>query len=519
MRLQRNGSPGLLRYNPPMKRPAGRGIKIFKVRFCSLGNFGMKQALLFGFVRIIAVLFLCAAETVSAQDRPNIIWMIADDIGYDLKSYRNPLAKTPAIDSLARKGVRFWRFYTPSSVCSPSRVGFSTGQNPAELGVYTTLHPNMGTNAEYNGVGGIADGVPTVFEILSSHGYLTGHAGKWHRGSIQGFGPADKGVSKSFSFAAVGSIPAKLKTLFAEGPQPYYSQVDDRITDWSIEFIEQATQPFFLEISFHTPHTPLHPPQKYLDEFSNLGGDQAASHVGMVPRPVTPAQVYYASIKQMDDNVGRILETLKAKGLENNTIIMFFGDNGPGTQRSPQSSFNAFGSTGPFRGNKATVYEGGLRVPFIASGPGFAKNAEIYGAISGTDLVPSLLSIIGINIDTEFYGEDMSAMFFGNDIRRSKPIHWITIQSRPQTESVANRSPVLAMYDPESGIKCLMQPSRSRLEAYRTELSADPAELVNLELTSPELAHSCFDSLEDWFERLPPPKKFRKDAGKLYVFH
>jgi len=465
---------------------------------------------------LIAVIF--SSDRADAQDRPNIIWMIADDIGFDTKSYQNSIAITPALDKLAREGIQFWRFYTPSAICSPSRVGFITGQHPAELGVYTTLHPDSVVNNDYNGVGGVPEGVPTIFEILASNGYYTGHAGKWHRGSIQGFGPEDKGVMESYSFAGVRPMPEDLRTLFREGPTPYYGQVDAMLVDWSIDFIERAPGPFFLEISFHAPHNPLHPPNEYLDEFAHLAGDQAKLHIGIEPRPVTPAQIYYASMKQLDDNIARIIAALRANGLEENTIILFSGDNGPGTQRNTSTSFNAYGSTGPFRGKKGTVYEGGIRVPFIAKGPGFPAGTEIHEAISGTDLMPTLLSLLDIDTEQSFYGEDMSHMFYGNDLSRTKPIHWITVQNLAAMEDVANRSPVLAMYDPATGIKCLMQPNRKRLEAYRTGLLADPAELNNLYRTSPQKALPCIASLTRWFHALPPPKRFRKGAGKLYHF-
>jgi arylsulfatase A-like enzyme len=467
---------------------------------------------------LVLLLNFAVSGTAAAQTRPNIIWMIADDIGFDLKSYQNSLAITPTLDKLAREGIQFWRFYTPSPICSPSRVGFVTGQHPAELGVYTTLHPSPDVNMEYNGAEGIPASAPTLFEVLLAEGYYTGHAGKWHRGSIPGFGPEDRGVIENYSFAGVGGRPPELESLFVQGAVPYYSQVDAKLVEWSVGFIERAPGPFYLEISFHAPHTPLHPPDEYLEEFSHLGGDQAPRHVGTEPRPVTPAQIYYGSVKQLDDNISKVIAALRANGLEDNTIILFSGDNGPGTQRSAPTSFNAYGSTGPFRGNKATIYEGGIRVPFIAKGPGFAKGVDIHEAISGSDLMPTLLSIIGIETNEQFYGEDVSHMFYGSDLRRTKPLHWITIQNRPATENVANRSPVLAMYDPATNIKCLMQPSGGRKEAYRTDLLADPAELNNLHRTSPQKTAACFESLRDWFDSLPPPRRFRKGAGKLYHF-
>ena len=455
-------------------------------------------------------------EPPALTTQPNIVWIIADDIGYDIKAYQNEFARTPTLDKLAREGVQFWRFYTPASVCSPSRVGFSTGQHPAEMGIYTTLQPTAEANAQFNGAPGIQPSVPTLFELLSPHGYRTGHAGKWHRGSITGFGPEDKGIDEIFSYAQPGGRSDDLGGLFRQGPTPFYSQLDARITDFAVDFIDRTAGPFFLEISYHTPHNPLHPPQEYLDQFPHLRGHQAEEHVGLEPPMVTPAQVYYAAIKQLDDNVDRVMDALTAKGIEDDTIVLFTGDNGPGTRRLAATSFNAYGSTGWFRGTKATVYEGGIRVPFIAKGPGFAEGVMLHEAISGTDIVPSLLSVLGIDSGETFYGEDMSTMFYGNDVRRTKPIQWITVQNRAVAEDIANRSPVLAMYDPETDVKCLMQPGGQRKEAYLTGLSFDPAELDNLHRSDPQIPAACFESLGQWFESLPPPKRFRKGAGKLY---
>jgi arylsulfatase A-like enzyme len=474
-------------------------------------------------IRILIIFICCSAANADSPNKPNIIWMIADDIGYDIKAFNNNYAITPSLDRLAREGVQFWRFYTPSAVCSPSRVGFSTGQHPAELSIYSTLHSKIENNITYNGVEGIPSNIPTIFEILADNGYRTAHVGKWHKGSIQGFGPKDKGIDEIFSYDMPENIDGKnrsdeLFTLFHQGPTAYYSQLDTKLTDWAIDFVDRTDEPFFMEISFNTPHNPLYPTEKELEEFTHLQGSLAPEHIGIEDPLTTPGQRYYSAVKSMDDNIGRLMTKLRQRGIEENTIIMFSGDNGPGTQRNPTTSFNAYGSTGPFRGNKGTIYEGGIRVPFIAKGPGFAKNVDIHEAISGTDIVPSLLAVLGINSAVNFYGENMSPMFYGNDLRRTKPIHWLTIQNKAATENVANRSPVLGMYDPGKDIKCLMQPNGGRKEVYRTKMTSDPAELNNLHMSSPDLASSCFNDLETWYKSLPPPKKFRKGAGKLYHY-
>ncbi len=313
------------------------------------------------FVSLIITMFTfsiyaqTAPGTIIKPKHPNVIIIYTDDQGYaDLNIYGSKDLVTPNMDSLARSGTRFTQFYASSSICSPSRASLLTGRYPQRAG----LEGNAGN---LPGAGGMPGSQFTLAELFKSAGYATGHIGKWHMGYSEETMPNKQGFDYSFGFMG-GCIDNYSHYYYWGGPNKHdLWRNGNEVYEWgkffpdlmnseSDKFLEEnKNNPFFLYYAISTPHYPLQPETKWLDYYENL--------------PM-PRKIYAAFISTMDDKIGALLKKVQQLGLAENTIVVFQSDQGHSTE---DRGFGGGGSSGPYRGSKLSLFEGGIRIPAFIS--------------------------------------------------------------------------------------------------------------------------------------------------------
>jgi arylsulfatase A-like enzyme len=301
------------------------------------------------------------------QARPNLLFILADDMGWaDLSCYGRPDYKTPNLDRLAAEGIRFTNAYSAAPVCTPTRVGFLTGRYPARLpvGLEEPIWERTALSEEKLKATGVPLEHPTVASLIKAAGYETALIGKWHLGYLPYYSPLKAGYDTYFGnmSGAVDHFTHRDMTnsldLFEdEVPVERVGYMTDLITDRAVGYLKRKhTKPFYLSLHYTAPHWPWEGPQ---DEALSKTMDYGPAGF----RAGGSLKIYGKMMKSLDAGVGRVLETLKATGLEKNTLVIFTSDNG-----GERFSFNW-----PFRGQKMDLYEGGVRVPAIVRWPGVTR--------------------------------------------------------------------------------------------------------------------------------------------------
>lgn len=391
--------------------------------FYALTEYGMIAMIRCLLMMVCLTSLACTSPSVddSAALRPNIVLIMADDMGYgDLSCYGSDTINTPNIDAIAAKGVRFTDYHSNGVVCSPTRAALLTGRYPQRTGVEGVI-----TAARHREVGLPLEEI-TIAEVLKDAGYRTAMFGKWHLGyDIKKFGPQRQGFEAFEGFVS-GNVDYFHK-IDQEGHKDWYigdelkhidGYVTDLINDGAVKWIgghvkESKDKPFFLYLAHGAPHYPLQGPN-----------DKGFREVGKKNRQpeVDKEATYKAMIESMDDGIGRVVAELEKHGLTENTLIIFTSDNG-------HSSWHG-GSAGPLRGSKATVYEGGHRVPMVMQWPAVADagNVEVFPMI-GADLFPMLLSFAGVALPEGLAidGIDLNK-FDGRDLvllEQNRQLHWV----------------------------------------------------------------------------------------------
>jgi arylsulfatase A len=369
----------------------------------------------------------CAATGVAAsrsrQDRPNLVLVVADDLGYgDLACYGSQPARTPNLDRLAREGLRFTSCYAAHAVCSPARAGLMTGRIPARSGIQKAIPALSPMHLRREET--------TVATLLRRAGYATCHIGKWHMNGVfnspEQPQPGDHGFEYWFS-TQNNALPNHrnpdnfVRNGVPAGVQQGYAGqiVAGEAIDW-LKNIRDRNKPFFQYICFHEPHEPI----RTEDRFAGVYPSQDPSY-----------SAYYGNITQMDDAVGRVMRALDEMNLRDSTLVLFVSDNGPA--RTPM---HPHGSAGPFRGKKSDLYEGGIRVPGILRWPGKARPGTVSEEpISGVDWLPTVCDITGIPLPSgrAIDGASWLPVLQGKAVRRRTPLYWHFNQ--------ANSKPKVAM--------------------------------------------------------------------------
>jgi len=339
---------------------------------------------------------------------PNIIFIYADDLGYgDPGCYGNKDIKTPNLDRMAAEGLRFTNFYSCSPVCSPSRAGLLTGRYQVRSGITEVLFPNSS--------GGIDSSEITIAELLKGKGYVTGIIGKWHLGHLSQYLPVRHGFDYWFGLPYSNDmewqprkdppLPLMRNETIIDQPA-YQNTLTQRYTSEAVNFISiHKDHPFFLYFPHTFPHVPLHVSAEFNKTSSSLYGDV---------------------VQELDKSVGDVLNILKIYGLEENTMVVFSSDNGPGYARNVPDSIG-HGNTGGLKGWKATTFEGGIREPAIVYWKGKIKPGTVISdpAIM-LDWFPTFAGLAGCTLpsDRVIDGKDISGLLFNKGKRSGNEFYF-----------------------------------------------------------------------------------------------
>ncbi|MFT4568283.1 MAG: arylsulfatase A [Saprospiraceae bacterium] len=377
--------------------------------------FHSKIAKAIGLILISIVLMQCSTSTTleSKDIKPNILLILADDMGYgDLECYGG-IAKTPNLNQLATDGIRFSNFYAAAPNCSPSRVGLMTGISPSKMGMYSYRPPGSQMHLREEAV--------TIAEVLKAEKYQTAHIGKWHLGclpqdpALNHPQPVDQGFDYSMG-TENNAIPSHLNPVnfirngVRIGEQKGYScqlLVDE--TEIWFENNYDPVDPFFMYVAFHEPHAVVASPPALVAKYSDYPQKRAE---------------YLANVENLDIAVGRIINSLKERGLFENTMIIFASDNG---------SYR-LDANGGLKAVKSFVYEGGIRVPGIIHWPALKrKGIEINEAAGFVDVLPTICEVLNVQTrDRDLDGTSMLPLLQNRPYKREKPLSWFFYRTSPE---------------------------------------------------------------------------------------
>jgi len=428
----------------------------------------------------LALFTLASLQAKEKITRPNIIFIFADDWGFgDLSCHGSEFVLTPHIDAMASDGMDFTNFTVNSPVCSPSRAAVMTGQFPARQCIHQHF---QGVKAHIN------RGMPDWLDVegmslareFQKAGYVTGHFGKWHLGSGDGMPTEDQyGFDEYATFNGSRTIDIPKAGSVA--------------VDYAEKFIAKHKDgPFYMNLWLHEAHLNHYPQERFMKQFKYLDEQE---------------RVYASVIAEGDESVGRIINLLKELSIDKNTLVIFSTDNGPEWEGSTQhkkkgdglGKYYSVGKTGGLKGQKRSLFEGGIRVPFIVRWPELVpqNKKDSTSVITAVDLLPTFLEAAGIEIDEDYMldGESALSAFKGEGFRRSKPIFW---EWRGGTKNEYTW-PTLGVRDGDW--KLVMDVSREKRALYK--LSEDWGEKDNLAKVHPEKLNELSLLLEEWKQSLP----------------
>ena len=362
-------------------------------------------------VLVVATGGFCPSLAQAQDKKPNIIVFLSDDVGYGEYGFQgNKEIPTPNIDSIAKNGVRFTQGYNAATYCSPCRAGLLTGRYPTRFG-----HEfNEGGPAGDKGGFGLPLTETTIANRMKELGYATACVGKWHLGGGEKFLPMARGFDEFYG--TVANTPFFNPPNFIDSRvSPKISPVKDdnfyttdayaeRAVDW---LGKQKDKPFFLYLPFNAQHAPLQATKKYLDRVKDM--------------PEGNRKTFAAMMIAMDDAVGKVLAKVKEMGQEENTLIIFFSDNGGPTQQTTSKN-------DPLRGRKATTLEGGIRVPYCIQWKGKIKPGTTYeNPIINLDILPTVVVAAGGKISRDWKLDGVDLMPYLTGANTGKPhdvLYW-----------------------------------------------------------------------------------------------
>jgi arylsulfatase A-like enzyme len=427
---------------------------------------------------------------VAAGSAPNIVVIMADDLGYADVGFNGCRdIPTPRIDSIAANGIRFSSAYATYSVCGPSRAGFLTGRYQQRFGFernpqYRPEDPGMGLPLDEQ----------TLAEALKKKGYVSGIIGKWDLGAHDTLHPCSRGFDYFFGHLGGGHdyFPENLtitnshdavnegqsyKTWILRNHTPVRTTryLTDEFSDEAAGFIERSRhQPFFLFLSYNAPHTPMQATGEYLQRFPDIEN--------------TKRRTYAAMVSAVDDGVGRVLDTLRDAGLEEKTLVFFLSDNG-GPEKANASD------NGPLRGQKSDVWEGGFRIPFALSWPGTLAAGRSYDhPVSALDIFATATALAGAAVDPDRPTDGVNLIPCLTGKESGAPHDAIFLRKYDQQRFAVRR-----------GEHKLVIPAEGQAaELYN--LAEDIGETRDIRAAHPEKAAELEALLKAWDEELIPPR-------------
>ena len=349
---------------------------------------------------ILCFCLVLVGPNIDAQNKskPNLIVIMADDLGYaDVGFNGCKDIPTPNIDNIANEGIRFDEGYVTFPVCGPSRAGFLTGRYQDRFGF--TTNPSIDPN---NPIAGLPIEEETMAQVLKKANYNNAIIGKWHMGTNAVFHPLERGFDYFYGFLSGGHnyFPEKLtlnnlsevkrkwqwystKIIENKAPVEIKEYLTDALSNAAVNFIDKQikdNQQFMLYLAYNAPHTPLQADEKYLSRFPNIEDKKR--------------KTYAAMVSALDDGVGRVLDALEKKGLDEDTIIVFLSDNG--------GARNNASDNGPLRGLKGDLFEGGVRVPFAIRWKGVIPEGNSYkNPVSSLDIMATIVAQTNVKINPE----------------------------------------------------------------------------------------------------------------------
>lgn len=467
---------------------------------------------------IIGLLFSSnvAGQTDGAQQdgsglakvqKPNFVFFLVDDLGWmDIGANGSTFYETPNIDQLAAEGVRFTQAYAASPICSPTRAAILTGKNPARLNLTQWIggpgNPDYKRNLPLE---------EELFpELLDEAGYENLFLGKWHLNNRQGeetFWPDKQGFDINIGGHFRGGLYLKNKYFspwdipnLENGPDGEY--MTDRLADEAVNFINQdRDSPFLVYLSFYNVHAPFDAPKELVDKFEEKRDslrltesarfqnfDVAGNQIKY--RDKQDHATYAAMVASMDQAVGKVLEAIKAKGLEDNTVVIFFSDNGGLSTSEGMPTSNS-----PLRAGKGWLYEGGIREPAIIKWPEVAQPAVSNAVITSMDFYPTILEMAGMKLRPDLHQDGKSLVPLLQN--KTQKVHDATYFHYPHRSNQKGR--------PSSAIrkgnhKLIVFMDDGRQELY--DLSNDIGESNNLIGEQPEIAASLHAQLKTWWKEV-----------------
>ena len=448
------------------------------------------------------------ALSAQASDRPNVVVIVADDLGWaDVGFHGNPIIDTPSLDRIAAEGAQLNRFYT-TPICSPTRAALMTGRDPIRLGVaYSTIMP-----WQNNGIHPDETFLP---ELFLSAGYQTAMVGKWHLGHAQqSYHPNSRGFEHFYGHlhTEVGFYPP-FASLGGKDFQRNGVSIDDQgyesylLADEVSRYIRErdTEKPFFIYMPFIAPHTPLDAPEELQAKYADMADDRGKSRSKMADSTRFMAKVtgrtsarpmYAAVVDAMDQAIGRVLDTLDREGLADNTIVLFFSDNG-GAVYAIGGADNA-----PLRGGKGDTFEGGIRVVAPMRWPEkIPMGSRVDSIMSVMDVLPTLASAAGIDADTQFRldGRNMlPALIDGQTMPREKLLFFIS------ETPFKNHVNVTAFNDEWKLIQRIETGFSSvDVTQFLFNFAEDPHEHNNLAQQHPDIVADLADEIRHWRNLYP----------------
>ena len=456
------------------------------------------------FKNILPTLFLIfglviSVDAQSSTEKPNILFIFIDDMGFaDPSCFGNPMMKTPNIDKLAEDGIKLTNFYVNSPICSASRVALTTGQYQGRWKIHSFLNTRAG-NANRGMANFLDASAPTTAKKLKAAGYATAHFGKWHMGGGRDVDdaplPQAYGFDESLvSFEGLGDRIISNKNGMERARALGHGEVTfcerwERIqiqTDHAIDFIRRhKDEPFYVRLFPSDVHD-VHAPEPGTEEkYAKVSDDPFV-------------QNFLAVLEELDRQIGRIVGEIDKLGLAENTLIIFTSDNGPTDWPRKYLTGPPAGFADPYRGRKWSLFEGGVRMPFIARWKGTipAGVEDNQSVVSAIDMSPTMCKLAGVDVEHDLDGLDRSGILLGEPSERAKPVFWQYGHPHAILKGGLShhQSPTFSMRD--GRWKFLVNPDATEAQLY--DLEVDESETNNLLRKDPQRATIMAAKIAEW---------------------